>query len=550
MNKYILALTALTVGLTACSDEWDDHYQVAERTEGTLWENISAQSDLTHFAKVLDATGFSRTLSSSQVFTVFAPTDDAFSLQECDSLIASYNEQVSQGVKDDYNTVLQEFVENHIALYNYSVNSTTRDSIIMMNGKYQVLDQNGLSGSNYSLTNQLCNNGVLFKLQKQATFLPNIYQYIKTAPGLDSVAAFYKAYEYFVFSANASVPGEIVNGKTQYLDSVTYLTNMLLAMARFATEDSSYMALLPTNEVWKTELEKMQQYYQYDNTVVGRDSLMYLYPRLQILESAYFSNTMNPESKAKTRLVSNLGQMWALGSNYSLYSYPDGGFYWRWNMGKDEFFAGTEAVQCSNGTVYRKSGTWSEHLLDLVVKHDTINQEAESTYTNDSVFTSSTRPISRVYVTKDNPHYNDITGSGYIEIAPLASALPKAMFNIYNVRSNVKYEFAVVTVPPTAGDTLATPLCNNFRVILKWNDADGKQMSQRYPSGSGYFESDSLHVQAIVVDTITFPTSSFGLEKPQVKVEIDGYTNPKLVRAGTHSSTTRIDKFVLTPILE
>ena len=92
MKKYILALSVLAVGLVACSDEWDNHYEVKKQSNGTLWENIAAQTDLTQFSRLLDATGFRTSLNGSQVFTVFAPTDDVFSATECDSLIQLYNE--------------------------------------------------------------------------------------------------------------------------------------------------------------------------------------------------------------------------------------------------------------------------------------------------------------------------------------------------------------------------------------------------------------------------------------------------------------------------
>ena len=81
-NK-VLGLVLAVLTFTACSDTWDDHY--SSKNEGmndySLWQAISQNSNLSNFAKVVEATGYDKALKSSQVFTVFAPTNDQFSAQ-------------------------------------------------------------------------------------------------------------------------------------------------------------------------------------------------------------------------------------------------------------------------------------------------------------------------------------------------------------------------------------------------------------------------------------------------------------------------------------
>ena len=77
-NKVIgLALAVLT--FAACSDTWNDHFD--NKGEGmndqTLWQAISQNGNLSNFAKVVQACGYDKSLNSSQVFTVFAPTNEA-----------------------------------------------------------------------------------------------------------------------------------------------------------------------------------------------------------------------------------------------------------------------------------------------------------------------------------------------------------------------------------------------------------------------------------------------------------------------------------------
>ena len=133
-KKIVLVLTAV-VALASCTDDWDDHYHANVSADGNLWEAIEANPDLSNFASVVKTVGYDRALASSQMFTVFAPTNDNFTKESADKLIEAYNNEKSHGVRDKDNSTLKEFVQNHIALYNYSTGTSAHDSIVMLNGK-------------------------------------------------------------------------------------------------------------------------------------------------------------------------------------------------------------------------------------------------------------------------------------------------------------------------------------------------------------------------------------------------------------------------------
>ena len=119
-NKVIgLAIAALT--FAACSDTWDDHYDNKGEgmSDATLWQAIKQNSNLSNFAKVVEGCGYDKALNSSQVFTVFAPTNDQFSAQEAEELIAGYNAEKGK-VNDDDNTVIKDFLQNNISMYIHS----------------------------------------------------------------------------------------------------------------------------------------------------------------------------------------------------------------------------------------------------------------------------------------------------------------------------------------------------------------------------------------------------------------------------------------------
>ena len=101
LNKVMgVALAALS--LTACTDTWNDHYDAANGLNGgvdaTLWQTISTDQQFSNFAKVVKACGYDRSLNSSQMFTVFAPTNSNFTLEEADKLIETYNAEKAAGI--------------------------------------------------------------------------------------------------------------------------------------------------------------------------------------------------------------------------------------------------------------------------------------------------------------------------------------------------------------------------------------------------------------------------------------------------------------------
>ena len=52
--KNIAIMLATSLALAGCSDEWDDHYNGPLNADGTLWEAIKANPDLSNFASVVN----------------------------------------------------------------------------------------------------------------------------------------------------------------------------------------------------------------------------------------------------------------------------------------------------------------------------------------------------------------------------------------------------------------------------------------------------------------------------------------------------------------
>ena len=256
-----LLLLALPLGgvgggvlFTACTDTWDDHYNsIGDSSgmhEGTLWQAIKSDPNLSNFASVVEACDIAKDLNGSQVFTVFAPTNNSFSQAEAQALIADYRQQVRDSVVEEDNTVIKEFIHNHIAPYNHSVASSSNDSIILMNGKYAVLKNNDIDGVPLLTKNQLYSNGVLYTLSSQRDYLSNVFEYIRKDPDLDSLRSFAKNFGHTLGDTSnpktaAGALNELMKeakGKPEE-NALQLLALRSMARARYSTDNVGHYGL-------------------------------------------------------------------------------------------------------------------------------------------------------------------------------------------------------------------------------------------------------------------------------------------------------------------
>ena len=74
------------------------------------------------------------------------------------------------------------------------------------------------------------------------------------------------------FNEAASTQGPTIDGNITWVDSITYLTNTYFngryLNAYINREDSNYVMILPTDECWNAEYEKMNSYYNYVPTYI------------------------------------------------------------------------------------------------------------------------------------------------------------------------------------------------------------------------------------------------------------------------------------------
>ena len=568
-NKVIgLALAVLT--FAACSDTWNDHFEDKgkDMKDYTLWEGITQNSNLSNFAKVILGCGFDKSLSSSQVFTVFAPTNEHFSAQEADELIAAFNAEKGK-VNINDNTVVKEFIHNHIAMYNHSIYETTNDSLLMMNGKKIKLTTSTFGNSTILTKNELYSNGVLFTIDGKADYAPNIFEYLRKDADLDSVTNFFYSDHFYrhEFIPGRSIPGGIVDGKTVYLDSVFVQRNDLFDFlnAELNEEDSTYWMVAPTNAAWKELLDEYQPYFNYDDQVKFRDSMVYTLPRLAIMEGTIFSRTLNTDAHLTDSALSTnaartyVSRRYSWGNN-NLHYYQYGGISatnTQKPFGPNGVFNGTENVPCTNGQVM-KTDNWRINKLNtfyqwIIIEAEDRGSIKEVSKTEDSKTKEEVGTIIPVTrrVMNNNPFYGKVWDDGYVEFVEATNNTRlqhSVTFNIEDVLSNIGYDIYLVTAPALANDSNATEAQRlPTRLHCEMNYHNQKGTTETVVFGDSITTTRDEVNYLLLAEDFKFPCCTYGLIEAEPQVTLTITTNVGRKETDTFTKTMMIDCIMLVP---
>lgn len=260
--KYIwLLLLAPIFGLAvSCSDyeDWNTMQEDANPSaERTLWENITAEPQLSDFAKVLKKAGLEEQLSAAHYYTVWAPLNGTF---DVDSVLNCSD-----------NAILAQFINNHIAEYNHLAKGNLYEKVKTLNRKsYEFMfDEGNYTYNTQLLVNNLYNlpssNGTLHVINGNSEFLPNGLEALSMIEGIDSISTYILNYNDTTLDTRNSVPGPVVNGKQTYLDSVFTTSNTLTSRlrARIESEDSTYSILLPTDKAYDSYYTNVKSFYKF-----------------------------------------------------------------------------------------------------------------------------------------------------------------------------------------------------------------------------------------------------------------------------------------------
>jgi hypothetical protein len=536
---FITALTCI-----ACSDTWDDHYSNQTSNNGSLWSAITSNSDLSNFAKVAEGCGYDRKLSSDQVFTVFAPINSSLTSTVADSLIAEYKTEKQSGIKDEYNEVITQFFENHVSLYNTSVSSLTNDTVVMMNGKYELLTQNTFGSSKLLSKNALYNNGILYTIDKMESYFPNVWEYLKKNSDLDSLSNFLYSFNKYEFDASKSVVGGIVDGKTVYLDSVTEFSNRILDNYGYVDrEDSNYVMIMPTNTLWKSLYDEYIQYFNYDNKTTKRDSMVYNTTKLAIINDIFY----NLNDQAKDFNLANKTADSIVSTAYSKYRYEYHKFLNPFDESTGILKGLNKFVECSNGWAAVTDKWRIDKKLSFFMP---IKIECERSAYQDTVLNANI-PLPIRSIDATNSYYGKISNNEYVEVAPMnSSVIPYITYNIPNLLSNIGYDIYCVFVPAIVYNSKALDADRypcKVRFTLGYTKQNGTAGTTTFKNGSStdFITTPDVIDTVLVASNTTVPTCSYGLDEPTVTLKVQSTVTS--TQTGKYTRTMRLDCIILKP---
>lgn len=539
IQSGVVALGAATLGVS-CTDTWDEHYSVSSLVPQTaLWESLQSDEELKPFVRVLEACDYDDVLTSGQAFTVWAPV---ISDEKADELIEQYKAEKAKGVRNRDNSVLNEFVKQHIAQFNQNVSQVTEErSVLMMNGKKLALTNTTFAGTHEMSEAINLSNGVIYKIGEQVEFMPNVYEYIKSDSvgdeGLDSIANFFKTFDVEYLDESSSVPGEIINGQVHYLDSVIYYYNALLGgnFGYIDSEDSAYYAIVPTNKVWNEQLDKYKKYFEYSKFAKECFSTInekrynhdYLLPRLAMTQAGFFNVRWQPNRHFDRNNIEAVDTLYSTTYRSNMPDYlkfanpfKEGGI-----------FEGLTGVECSNGRVY-KTGDWKfipeDHLLFADIQQEAESSNRASTIPVDASSKADSTNFTRaLYDVQSGSKFkcsNDRFTYVIDNRARPNRRFPELNIKVAAILSNVPYDIYVVFATPLAADSLNTEWASQK---VRVNTSIYRNVNTNREEFQTYALKQGIEVNTQVMDTVciaegyTFPVCTYG--------ETDGEDRTRIV---------------------
>ena len=543
----MLVVALLTA--TACSDFSDYNETPADANitaDRTLWENISQSSELSDFAALVKKAGFDDELSQSHFYTVWAPAN------------GTYN--AAALMEKDAETVLYQFVKNHIAEHNHVVSGAIDERIHSLNKKSYDFTGNGTytyAGVTLSSTNNPSVNGIVHVLDGAADFYPNIYEYLFEAEGVDSVANYFKRYEISELDTKNSVLGPTVNGKQTYIDSVmiTYNSALYGIRAMVEREDSSYSMIVPTDEAWVKQYDKIKSYFNYITTTSAQDvddaKSTSSFPTSTVnVNAAYMADSMTVGN-----LVSNLV------FNNNLYYNT-----WLEDESKqpydtlvsttENFFTNPEEIM-SRTIAKHKMSNGTFYIVDSLAYHPWEAWSYTRRYSPalSRVWTGSLSVEMIDAADFDSvgyhPEYLSTNSLRYYWIAPRSNyGKPQLDVKLPDVLS-IPYNIYIVLAPSkdygTDDEGNLFPKPNMLDFTLSYCDAKGKLQTKKL---NQKVVNDPTKVDTLSVGTFTFPVCYYGLGNkiyPNLKITTDFGVFDK-VKMAAYTRDFRFCSIILKPV--
>lgn len=520
-NTMLLATACLA--LASCSD-WDDHYKPTQEGATTtlnLYEALCNEPNTTEFAKILAQTGYDKVLSSSQTYTVFAPT----------------NEDLA-GFDASNEEAALRLATNHIARYSAPTSTSVENGVKMQNGKiYHFDNSTSFQGCHIEDANERTANGIIHRIKGQIPYAYNIYEYIKENGNFSKLYDFIHQFDETKFDEDNSTEIDIdQNGRPIY-DSIMVSYNRLLedkkyGLGHIAKEDSIYTMLLPDNQAWDAAYQRISPYYKvYDADGKG-DSLQDVRTKLAIVSDLIYDGKLGNPALSDS-LVSSTG---------SVIHHPA------------NLFGNAEKHDASNGLIYAVGSLAYDNTETWNKPVSVEGEEQKGRNYNNTTTSVYARTIKAESLIKQ------ISGDSYIEVQPNTSATnPTVQFEIPNVLAG-KYNIYAVILPATVDGEEAELDSTILSFTLYYKNANGRVVNKKNTSKKLITNSREV-TKMLAFPAFEFPVSDYTDNlwlsdennqeediKTSTSLSISTNVTTKEYSTKKYSRTFRLDRIILEPI--
>lgn len=586
----ILACCAVSLGLSACTDVWDEHYQankpISEQiasADDNLWELIESDPSLTEFAALLRRTRstsnkmrYDSLLMMNRSYTVWAPVNGTGFIDT--TLLA-------QATDEELAVYAKRIVENHIANFVHSA-SGIRDKQDKKN--YEMVEMLNLkkydfegpqagaytfAGDSLAESNIVAKNGMLHKVDGYVNFVANIWEQLaEEAKATDEEKSISKFWQFLSkdfkreFYPAGSVQGPIKDGKVTWLDSAFIEEcRWWREIGYLNREDSSYTVYALNNAAWDEMYEMTRQYFAYPADMktlstkgsLGAEEAADSVAKEFMCRNLVFSNTVNKK--------------YFNGRSDTLRST------------KNQIFEGDEARALTDASINGLVGeeiSLSNGTLNIVSKvnynpftcwHDTVRVQGESldvkTDEQDRRYGFSDEHIAKMTpypIHRDSVLYDKVSGHaiGIFEAVSGVKKNPKFYFYFNNVLS-AWYRVKIVLLPPQIVDPTDTIFVrpNKFRAVLKENNGKpAKDLGDIWTSDETKIDTIVL-AEAIRLDVCEYDYKGLSGQESGCVLEIENAMNwgttpakkgdaygTKNMKNWKYDNDFRIDQVILEPI--
>lgn len=499
-KSVLLAALAAMAGVQSCSD-WDDHYDnsAAEGSNISLWEQISANPELSDFAEVLQNTmvfrhhkktpvSYAQVLSGGQSLTVLAPVNGTFNK---DSLIA-----LTQTAQGD-SCVETFFVKNHLATTLRSASDTTQ-TFRLMNGKRISIQRDNINGVGIKDGNLHGKNGVMHIMQSQMPYTYTVYETLTNVPGFSLAGEKLAGYNEDYFNESASVSSGLVDGVPVYVDSVINERNIMMnAIGQLNAEDSTFSVVIPTNDGWQKAWATAAAHFNYPASMEKRDSLQNYWACRALFDDAVFSKSI--QSSPEDSVISY---------TYSA-SHPEYHVFYK-PYAPDGLFGRAKGVrECSNGRLYYYD-EWP--LTPEQTYFRKIELEAESVWeiADYKLCKYNTRSLSA----------DSISKGAYLDIVPNTGTSNWSVTYKLSGTLSGAYDFCVVTLPRNVDNDKTQLRPYKFKATIAYIDEDGNQMAFRCNDGKALTSLSNKVDTIVVAEAFKLPACNYGQSNSKVSLTI------------------------------